>query len=89
MLYGNRVDIQILEDERDRRGDFELLLRRCGYQATRVSENPYFDKVPESTHSKIREKGVNLLIAILNFFSATLDYLSKPFVGIPLALFTC
>lgn len=76
-----RPDLQIFENEMDRRGDFELLLRRSGYQAARVSENPYFYNASEAKQHLIRQKGVDLMVAIINFFSSTLAYLSKPFVG--------
>ena len=72
---------KILQEEHARPGDFFVQLDRIQYQADRVTANPNFDVIPDSSGNIIRRKGIDLMNAIVKFFNSALMFFSKSFGG--------
>ena len=75
------ADHKIISDEAGRGGDFYIYLKRIEYQAARIAENPNFDLDSESTRDLMKEKSIDLMIAMVRFFNSALLYFKHDFFG--------
>jgi len=56
-------------------------LRRIEYQSARIVENPNFDFDSTSTWDLMKEKSLELLTAIIEFFDSALIYYKHDYFG--------
>lgn len=69
-------------DETSSRGDdFFTQLRRIEYQSARIAGNPNFDLNSKSTRNLMKEKSIDLLTGIVNFFNSALLFYNHNFFG--------
>ncbi len=68
-----------MEENTKRSEEFLKQLREIEEEATRLLENAAFDKLAKST--KMQEKSVELMVAMINFFDAALHYFGKAVLG--------
>jgi len=74
-------DWQILEEESDRASDFYEQLRRIEFQSARIANNPNFDLNLEATRDLMKEKSIDLMTGIVQFFNSALLYYNHHFFG--------
>ena len=67
--------------EAGRGDDFYIQLQRIEYQSARIAENPNFDLNMNLTRNLMREKSIELLTAIVEFFNSALLYYKHNFFG--------
>ena len=59
--------------------DFLRQLRRIDFQAARVAQNPRLDLNSPTTRDLMREKSVDLMTAIVEFFNSALIVFNQNF----------
>jgi len=67
--------------EAGREEEFYIQLRRIEFQSARIVENPNFDFNADSTRNLMKEKSIELLTAIVEFFDSALLYYNHNFFG--------
>jgi hypothetical protein len=70
-----------LEDQAGRADDFYFHLRRIEYQCARIAENPNFDLGLEITRDLMKEKSIDLMTGIVEFFDSALLFYNSKFFG--------
>jgi hypothetical protein len=68
-----------LESQAGRANEFYEQLPRIEYQSARLAENPNFELDLDITRDLMKEKSINLMTGIVEFFDAALLYFNDNF----------
>lgn len=71
----------MLEKEVGRSDQFEEQLQRIQYQSERVACNPNYDFNLEGAQKLMKEKSIQLLTAVVNYFNSALLYYNQTSFG--------